>query len=161
MTTGLTPDQVWGVIEKQNFGVLGMVTAKHEARTAGIVYILDKRRLYIGTWTEMWKTRHVAQNPHVSVTVPIHKRVPFMPWIKVPAATITFSGKADVIAALDAPRELLEKLYHGVASDEQEMARYSLIEVTPIGEFLTYGIGMSVLDMRDPQQARQRVPVGA
>ena len=160
MTTGLTSDQVWEVIEKQNFGVLGMVTAKHEARTTGIVYILGGRRLYIGTWTSMWKVRHVKQNPHVSVTVPIHKRVPFMPWIKVPAATITFCGKADVIAALDAPRKLLERLYHGVASDEQKMARYSLIEVTPVGEFLTYGIGMSMLDMRDPQKARKRVPVG-
>jgi len=29
-----------------------------------------------------------------------------------------------------------------------------------MGEFLTYGIGMSVLDMRDPQKARRRVPVG-
>ena len=161
MIADLTSAHVWEVIEQQNFGVLGMVTTKHEARTTGIVYILGGRRLYIGTWTSMWKVRHVQQNPHVSVTIPIHKRVPFMPWIKVPAATITFSAEADVIAALDAPRELLEKLYHGVASDEQKMARYSLIEVTPIGEFLTYGIGMSVLDMRDPQQARQRVPVGA
>ena len=160
MTNGLTSDQVWEVIEKHNFGVLGMATARDEARTAGIVYIVDGRRLYIGTWTEMWKTRHVARNPHVSVTIPIHRRVPFMPWIKVPAATITFSGKADVIAALDSPHELLERFYHGVASDEEEMARYSLIEVTPTGEFLTYGIGMSVLDMRDPQKARRRVPVG-
>ena len=53
MTTGLTSDQVWEVIERQNFGVLGMVTAKGEARTTGIVYILSDRRLYIGTWTEM------------------------------------------------------------------------------------------------------------
>ena len=108
----------------------------------------------------MWKVRHVKRNPHVSVTIPIHKRVPFMPWIKVPAATITFSGEADVIAALDAPPELLEKLYHGVARDREKMARYSLIEVTPVGDFLTYGIGMSLLDMRDPDKARERVPVG-
>jgi general stress protein 26 len=161
VTTELTSEQVWEVIEKHNFGVLAMVTAKGEARTAGIVYILDERRLYIGTWTKMWKVRHVTQNPSVSVTIPIHKRVPFMPWIKVPAATITFSGRADVHAALDVPRALLAKLYHGVAEDREKMARYSLIEVTPEKEFLTYGIGMSLLDMRDPQKARRRVPVGA
>ena len=63
MTTGLTSDQVWEVIEKQNFGVLAMVTAKDEARTAGIVYILGDRRLYIGTWTSMWKVRHVQAEP--------------------------------------------------------------------------------------------------
>ena len=42
MTTGLTSDQVWEVIEKQNFGVLGMVSAKDEARTVGIVYVVRK-----------------------------------------------------------------------------------------------------------------------
>lgn len=159
MTTELTSEQVWEVIGKHNFGVLGMVTAKGEARTVGIVYILSERRLYVGTWTEMWKVRHVTQNPNVSLTIPIHKRVPLMPWIKVPAATITFRGEADVIAALDAPRELLGQLYHGVAEDRERMARYSLIEVTPVGEFLTYGIGVSLLEMRDPIKARRRVPV--
>jgi hypothetical protein len=160
MPAGLASEQVWEVIGKHNFGVLGMVTAKGEARTVGIVYILDERRLYIGTWTEMWKVRHVAQNPNVSLTIPIHKHVPLMPWIKVPAATITFCGRADVLAAVDVPRTLLEKLYHGVAEDQEKMARYSLIEVTPEKEFLTYGIGVSLLDMRDPLKARKRAPVG-
>ncbi len=161
MPAELTSEEVWEVIGKHNFGVLGMVTAKGEARTVGIVYILHERRLYIGTWTEMWKARHVDQNPNVSLTIPIHKRVPLMPWIKVPAATITFCGRADVLPALDVPLELLEKLYHGVAEDREKMARYSLIEVTPEKEFLTYGIGMSILEMRDPQKARKRVPVDA
>ena len=160
MPAELSAEQVWEVIEKHNFGVLGMVTAKGDSRTAGIVYIVDERRLYIGTWTDMWKTRHVAQNPNVSLTIPIHKRVPFMPWIKVPAATITFCGRADVHEALDVPRKLLAKLYHGVAEDREKMARYSLIEVTPEKEFLTYGIGVSLLDMRDPLKARKRAPVG-
>jgi hypothetical protein len=161
MPAGLTSEQVWEVIERHNFGVLGMVTGKGEARTTGIVYIVDERRLYIGTWTEMWKTRHVAHNPNVSMTIPIHKRVPFMPWIKVPAATITFCGQADVHAALDVPRTLLERFYHGMAEDQEKMARYSLIEVRPQKDFLTYGIGVSLLDMRDPEKARRRVPVVA
>ena len=96
----------------------------------------------------------------VSLTIPIHKRVPFMPWIKVPAATITFSGRADVHAALDVPRTLLERFYHGMAEDREKMARYSLIDVKPEKEFLTYGIGVSLLDMRDTQKARKRAPVG-
>ena len=160
MTADLTTDQVWEVIEKQNFGVLGMVTATGEARTAGIVYILGGRRLYIGTSTDSWKVRDVVQNPNVSLTITVHKSVPLMPWIKVPAATITFCGEADVVAALDAPRELLKKLYHGVAEDREKMASLSLIGVTPVKDFLTYGIGVSLLDMRDPVKARRRVPVG-
>ncbi len=160
MTTQLTTDQVWDVIAKHNFGVLGMVTAKGEARTVGIVYILKDRRLYIGTATDSWKVRHVTHHPAVSLTIPIHKRVPLMPWIKVPAATITFCGETDVVAALDAPPEILQQLYHGGADDQERMAPLSLIEVTPMGEFLTYGIGVSLLTMRDPVKARRRAPVG-
>jgi hypothetical protein len=160
VTEQLTTEQVWEVIEKHNFGVLGMTTAKGEPRTAGIVYIVQDRRLYIGTATDSWKARHVTHNPHVSLTIPIHKRVPLMPWIKVPAATITFCGEADVVAALDAPPEQLRGLYHGGADDRERMAPLSLIEVAPVGEFLTYGIGVSLLTMRDPVKARRRAPVG-
>ena len=45
---------------------------------------------------EAWKVRHITQNPHVSLTIPMHKRISFMPWIKIPAATITFSGSARI-----------------------------------------------------------------
>jgi hypothetical protein len=161
VASGLTSDEVWEVIEQHNFGVLGMTTADHEARTVGIVYIVNDRRLYIGTATDSWKVRHTAANPHVSLTIPIHKRVPFMPWIKVPAATITFCGEADIVAALDTPPAILRQLYHGVADDRDKMADLSLIGVTPIGDFLTYGIGVSLLDMRDPSKARRRAPVAA
>jgi hypothetical protein len=34
-----------------------------------------------------------------------------------------------------------------------------LIEVTPVNDFLTYGIGVSLLQMRDHEQARGRAPV--
>jgi hypothetical protein len=34
-----------------------------------------------------------------------------------------------------------------------------LIEVVPEGEFVTYGVGVSLQKMRDPDLARGRVPV--
>jgi hypothetical protein len=66
----LTSEQVWQAIEKELFAVLGMVTAQGEARTVGIVYILRDRKLYIGTDQAAWKARHVAADPHVSITIP-------------------------------------------------------------------------------------------
>ena len=92
MSQQLTSQQVWEVLEKELFAVLGMVTAKGQARTIGIVYIVHDRKLYIATGQDTWKARHVRNNPNVSLTVPIAKRIPIMPWIKIPAATITFSG---------------------------------------------------------------------
>jgi nitroimidazol reductase NimA-like FMN-containing flavoprotein (pyridoxamine 5'-phosphate oxidase superfamily) len=156
----LTTEQVWEAIEKELFGVIGMVTARNEARTVGIVYVVRNRRLYIGTGIESWKARHIAQNQHVSMTIPIHKRIPIMPWVKIPAATITFCGEAQILEAGETPPEILQAIYRGMAEDEELMAESCLIEVTPIKEFLTYGVGVPLMKMRDPKQARGRAPVG-
>ena len=160
MTMQLTAEQVWEAIAKEVFGVIGMVTAANEARTVGIVYVVRDRRLYIGTGKETWKTRHIAQNPHVSMTIPIHKSIPFLPWIKIPAATITFCGLAKILDPGETPQELVQAIYRGMAENEELMAESCLIEVTPVKEFLTYGVGIPMMKMRDPKQARGRAPVG-
>ena len=142
MPMQLTSDQVWQAIEKELFAVLGMVTAQGEARTVGVVYIVRDRKLYIGTDQAAWKARHVGANPHVSITIPIAKRIPVMPWIKIPAATITFAGVARVIPASDASPELLQAVFRVVDKDAAQVANSCIIEVTPEKEFVTYGVGV-------------------
>lgn len=159
MTLQLSSDEVWRVIEKELFAVLGMVTASGEARTVGIVYVVRNRKLVIATGQDTWKARHIAANPHVSITIPIAKRIPVMPWIKIPAATITFSGTARVLPAQDAPPELLRAVFRQMADDTAMVARSCLIEVTPQKEFVTYGVGVPMMRMRHPEQARGRAPV--
>lgn len=155
MNRQATSDQVWREIEKSNFAVLGMVTSRGESRTVGIVYVVDDRKLYIGAGATQWKTRHVAQNPHVSMTVPIARRVPLMPWIKVPATTITFSGSARILDKEQIEPGLLEKLYR----HEEGRDDWCAIQVTPERDFITYGVGISVLQMRFPEKSRARAPV--
>ena len=161
MTEQLTTEQVWQAIEKELFAVLGMVTAKQEARTVGVVYVVRDRRLYIGTGRDTWKARHVAVNPHVSITIPIAKRIPLIPWIKIPAATITFCGTARVLEAGETPPEIMQTVFRGLAENEQLVADSCLIEVTPVRDFITYGVGVSLMQMRDTKKARGRVPVGS
>lgn len=154
MTLQLPSNQVWAEIEKHIFGVLGMVTAKGEARTVGINYVVDNHKLYINTLKAAWKTKHVAQNPHVSLTITIPKRVPLMPWIKIPAATITFSGIAKVLAHNEVNATVRQKLY--IHEAESELC---VIEVIPQANFITYGVGIPLLQMRFPEQARGRAAV--
>jgi general stress protein 26 len=157
MTPQITTDQVWEEINREVFCVLGMVTPEKESRTVGVVHAVQDRKLYIGTGTDTWKARHIRNNPAVSITVPIPKRIPLLPWIKIPAATITFSGKAEVIPAAEAAAELLEKIFRHMAADEAFIRDTCVIEVVPEGDFLTYGIGVPLLKMRSPEQARGRV----
>jgi hypothetical protein len=159
MATRLTAAQVWEQIEQNLFAVLGMVTAHGEARTVGVVYVVNDHKLYVGTQRAAWKTKHIAQNPHVSVTIPIAKRLPFVPWIKIPAATITFSGVARVLEHRDLSADLLARLYHDVVKDAEAMAASCVIEIAPEKEFVTYGVGTSLMEMRFPEKARGRVTV--
>jgi hypothetical protein len=82
-----------------------------------------------------------------------------MPWIKIPAATITFSGVARISPAQDALPDLLRAVFRQMADDTAMVARSCLIEVTPEKEFVTYGVGVPLMQMRNPEQARGRAPV--
>lgn len=159
MTLQITTEQVWGAVTREIFCVLGMVTPSGEPRTVGVVHIVQNRKLYIGTGTDTWKARHIRNNPAVSITVPIPKRIPLLPWINIPAATITFSGRAKIIPAAEATDELLNKIFRHMTADEAFIRDTCLIEVIPEGEFLTYGVGVPLLKMRNPEQARGRVSV--
>ncbi len=159
MAIELKSEQVWETLEKELFAVLGMVTAKGEARTVGIVYIVDGRKLYIASKKETWKVRHVTANPNVSLTVTIPKRIPFMPFIKIPAATITFAGKASVLNAANISDAVKKMLLRGLDPDSEEVANMAIMEIEPVGEFVTYGVGVSMMTMRQPENARGRAPV--
>ena len=161
MTLQLTTDQVWREIEQNLFAVLGMVTPSGEARTVGIVYVVNDHKLYIGTQIQTWKVKHIAANPFVSLTVPIAKQIPLMPWIKIPAATITFAGVARIRDNQAVKADVLNALYRDVVKDENAMAASCVLEVTPQGEFITYGVGIPLMQMRFPEKARGRAAVAS
>lgn len=159
MSVNLTSEQVWEELDKQLFAVLGMVNAQNEARTIGMVYIARDYKLYMVTGKETWKARYVQQNPHVSFTVPIAKRIWLLPWVKIPAATITFSGLA-VVRTMDEVNDgILSALLHGLEEDPEMREKSCIIEVEPTGDFITYGVGVSLMTMRTPAKARGRASV--
>ena len=155
----ITSDQVWDEIEKQIFAVLGMVTTSGQARTTGIVYITRDQKFYIASLKSAWKVRHVQQNPHVSMTITIPKRIPLIPWIKIPPATIAFSGLAQVFDPSDVSPDVVKALFRGLESTPETSDPFAIIEVTPHKDFVTYGVGVSLLGMRDTENARGRVAV--
>lgn len=159
MTVQLTTEQVWQAIDNELFAVVGMVNAANEARTVGIMYVVRNRKLYFLTDRDTWKVRHISANGHVSVTVPIARRIPLISWVKIPQATITFQGWARVLPAAETSPEMLRAILGG-KMDERNVAEAScVIEIAPEGEFVTYGIAVPLMDMREPEKARGRAPV--
>lgn len=82
-----------------------------------------------------------------------------MPWIKIPAATITFSGKAAVKEPDNIPADVITAVYQGIDITDEFKSTSVIIEVTPVKEFITYGVGASLMTMRKPEKARGCVPV--
>ncbi len=159
MANPATTEIVWKVINNELFAILGMVTKDQESRTVGIVYIVNDRKFYIGTGLETWKARHIKENPNVSLAIPIAKRIPVMPWIKIPQATITFAGKARIIPGQDASIGLTRSVFRHLADDQDFMKDNCIIEVTPVGDFITYGVGIPLMQMREPERSQGRAPV--
>jgi len=146
-------------VERQIFAVLGFVTGNGEARTAGIVYTTRDGEIFIATDRDSWKAKHTAKNPRVSLTVTIPKRIPFMPWIRIPPATVTFQGDAAVCAPDTVAADVRRRLLRGLELDPALTDRIAIIRIKPRGDFVTYGVGVSLPAMRHPEKARGRVPV--
>ncbi len=155
-----TTETVWAEMGDNIFGVLAFTNGAGEPRSAGVVYVVDGRSLLISTATDSWKIRHIRRHPKVSMTVAIPKRVPFLPFIKVPAATVTFHGDAVILEVGDISSEASRRLFRSSRIDDEMKRTVSIIRVVPRGEFVAYGIGMPITQMADHEHAIARVPCG-
>ena len=160
MAAPVSTHSVWQALGKQSFAVLSWVTPKGEARSAGIIYLTKDRKLIIGAESDSWKARHIRANPHVSMTVVFKRRVFYLPWIRIPDATIAFRGRARIIEPADVDPQILHELEQGMEPDPERNANTCFIEVTPEGDFVTYGIDVPAAAMGDPAKAMGRAAVG-
>lgn len=155
-----TTEEVWEELDEAFFGVLAFSNRDGHPRTAGVCYVVNGRSLLISTARESWKVRHIAANPNVAMTVTIPKRVPFLPFIKVPAASISFKGDAEILEVDDIDPAVFARLPIGKEEDSEVLDRMAVIRVIPRGRFATYGIGMSMLQMRGHEAAHGRTDCG-
>ena len=158
MAARLTTEQVWHQVAKGSFAVLSHVTPAGEPRSSGVLYKSIGRRLYIAVAPDSWKARHVAASGRVAVTVPVRRGGLLSLVTPIPPATISFHANA-IVHRADSPevRSVLKELASLLPAERQ--ARACIIEVIPEGFFVTYGVGVSLMQMRDPAAAAARVPV--
>jgi hypothetical protein len=154
----VSSDAVWQALAKASFAVVSHVTAAGEPRSSGVVYGAVDRRLYLAVAADGWKARQIVTGQELSVTVPVRRGGILSLLAPIPPATITFHARATVHPAgsLDigsVSKDLLKLV------PEARKAGSSIIELVPEGRFLTYGIGVSLMDMAKPARALARVPV--
>jgi pyridoxamine 5'-phosphate oxidase-like protein len=155
----VTGEQVWQKVYAGSFAVLSYVTPDGEPRSSGVMYTTIARHLYIAIASDGWKARHIPATGRVSVTIPVRRGGVLALFTPIPPATITFHGRA-IVHATDEPevQSHLAALSKLLPPDRRTTA--SVVEVIPDGSFVTYGVGVSLGMMRDPDAARARVSVG-
>jgi hypothetical protein len=154
----LTPERVWKTIRVKSFAVVSYITPAGEPRSSGVVYAAEHGRLYVAVAPNSWKARHLAVNGRVAVTIPVRRGGVLSLVAPVPPATISFHGAATVHEpGTQQTQLLLERL--GALLPPERRRTACVVEIRPEGEFVTYGVGVPLMKMRDPAAARGRVPV--
>jgi hypothetical protein len=125
-----------------------------------VVYATAGRRLYAAVAADSWKARHIAASGRVAVTVPVRRGGLLSLLFPIPPATVSFHGTAIVhpvgpVAARSLPKQLASLL------PAERKALSCVLEILPEDQFLTYGLGVSLTQLRDPSAAQARVPVGS
>ena len=156
-STRLTAVDVWRALGKHSFAVMSHVTASGEPRSSGVVYGTDKGRLLVVVAASSWKARTIADGQLVAVTVPVRRGGILSMLFPIPPAAISFRARAHVGEACMLDRSSLPPKFARLLPPT--LAESCVIELTPEGNFLTYGIGVPLMAMRDPEVALARVPV--
>jgi len=157
-TPGLLSAQVWRALARASFAVVSYVTPGGEPRSSGVVYATAGKRLYVVVAADSWKARHIAASGQVAVTVPVRRGGLLSLLLPIPPATISFHAVAIVrpagpMASGAVPAKLASLL------PAERRDKSCVIEIVPEGWFVTYGIGVSLMKMRDTSAARARLPV--
>ncbi len=154
----LTGDRVWRELAKASFAVVSYVTPTGKPRSSGVVYTIVGRRMYVATAVDSWKARHIMASGQIAVTVPVPRGGIMSLLLPIPPATISFHASAIVHPASSLEERSLPKQFASLLPAERRTAS-RIIEILPEGQFLTYGLGVSLKQMRSPALARARVPV--
>ncbi len=154
----VTTEQVWHELDRASFAVIGYVTPAAEPRSSGVVYKTVGKRLYMAVAPNSWKARHIAAAGHVSVTVPVRRGGILSLVLPIPPATISFHATAIVHPAGSVKVSAVSKELDSLLPPDRRDAAV-VIELAPEGEFLTYGVGVSLIDMQKPELARAVVPM--
>jgi hypothetical protein len=150
-----TTEQVWKALEKATFAVVGHVTPEGEPRSSGVICKAIDQRLYFVTAADSWKAKHLAESGRASATVLVRRGGILSLLFPIPPATICLHGAATVHepGTAQIPDALAPLL------PEERRRDCAVVEIIPEGNFLTYGIGVPLMKMRDTARSRAHVAV--
>ena len=156
-TVSRLTNEVWRDIGKQSFAVLSHLDDAGEPRSSGVVYALVDHRIFVAVAPDSSKGRHLKTGDRVSITVPVRRGGLLSLLFPIPPATISFHASVTMHPAGSITRSVLPDKLQRLLPDA-DGSPMCILELAPEGRFLTYGVGVSLMDMRNPEIAGAHVP---
>lgn len=156
-------------IRRHRFGTLSTLNQGGAPQATGVVYAVsppaEPLTLYVTTRRTNVKVGNILADPRVAFVIPVpHRVLPI-----VPPGAVQFGGVAEILDGKhpSAIRAFQSSWFHRriLAAEQRivsEQAEMCFITIRPLCALLTYGIGMTALDVvRRPRQAIGRVRLPA
>ncbi len=144
------------IIKKNIWLVLSTVDKEEQPHSSVVMYQSDGYDIYFETGEYTLKARNIRVNNKISVTIPFRKSF-FHKIIPAPPAELHFKAIAEFTSKDDEKtRKIMEKVlkYEEKAGIEDETV---WIKIVPSDIISTFGVGVKLLDMRNPEKARNLV----
>jgi general stress protein 26 len=148
-------------LRRQHFAVLSTAGANGRPSSAGVSYGVSRPdqelALYVMTRRHLQKARNIAQNPQVSLVVPIRRR---LLWF-LPPATIQLHGRAELLDVTDAEgRAVFQQFWLGrrivksyQAMERRGETRICFLKITREPLVQSYMVGTTVLGLMRHMEA--------
>ncbi|MCC6175706.1 MAG: pyridoxamine 5'-phosphate oxidase family protein [Chloroflexi bacterium] len=152
----LTPELVLSQLRKHDFAVLSSVNSDGKPHSAGVTYGLsgpgEPLAIYVMTRKHLRKARDIAENPNVSLVVPLRRQ--FL-WF-LPPATIQLHGRAEILEWTYGPGvDVFRRSWLGRrilsayrASSRRGESRICFLKITPDPIVRTYMVGVGIWEIQ-------------
>jgi general stress protein 26 len=160
-TSSALQKQIMRQLRTQHFAVLSAVGADGRPSSAGVSFGVSEAdqelTFYVMTRRHLQKARNIAQNPQVSLVVPVRRR---LLWF-LPPATIQLRGRAEILEATDEEgRVVFQRFWVGRrilksyrAMESHGETRVCFLKITPDPLVRSYMVGSNVLSLMAHMEA--------
>lgn len=157
--SGLESSAVWHLLRRNSFAVMAWTTPRGEPRSSAVVYAASTDRLFVSVAPGSWKARQIVTGSMVSLTVPVRRGGILSSLLPIPPSAVSLHGRAVHHPPGSARPKPLARLYRRMTLPKSVLATSAVLEIEPLGEFQTFGVGVTLWKLGEIAAAEQRVPV--
>lgn len=144
------------IIKSNMWMVVSTVDEKNHPHSSVVVYQSDGEILIFQTGIHTIKAKSIQNSNVVSVTIPfrknfLHKLIP------APPAELHFTGKAEILPNDDIQARKIFSRFLKYSEDVEYPQDSIWVKIIPSNIISTYGVGVGLLEMRNPNKAMNLV----